>query len=198
MGQDRGPESAIDLSALAAGPVAKREPRFPADLANRVHMSLLAGLLSQIGMKAADSKDGDQQARGRRRGPAEFTGARGARFAIFPDSVLAKSPPQWVMAAELVETSRLWARTTARIEPEWAESLAAHLVRRSYSEPRWDARRGAVMATERVNLYGLPIVAARPVNYARIDPAAARARRPGGGGMTEAGRQRPRQESANS
>jgi ATP-dependent helicase HrpA len=175
VGQDRGPESAIDLSALAAGPVAKREPRFPADLANRVHMSLLAGLLSQIGMKAADSKDGDQQARGRRRGPAEFTGARGARFAIFPDSVLAKSPPQWVMAAELVETSRLWARTTARIEPEWAESLAAHLVRRSYSEPRWDARRGAVMATERVNLYGLPIVAARPVNYARIDPAAARA-----------------------
>jgi ATP-dependent helicase HrpA len=179
VGHDRGAEQAtepaIDLSALAAGPVAKREPRFPADLANRVHMSLLAGLLSQIGMKAADAKDGDPKARGRRRGPAEFTGARGARFAIFPDSVLAKSPPQWVMAAELVETSRLWARTTARIEPEWAESLAAHLVRRSYSEPRWDARRGAVMATERVNLYGLPIVAARPVNYARVDPAAARA-----------------------
>ncbi len=79
-----------------------------------------------------------------------------------------------MVAAELVETSRLWARTVARIEPEWAEPLAAHLVRRSYSEPHWDAGRGAVMATEKVTLYGLPIVAARPVSYGRIDPAAAR------------------------
>ena len=78
------------------------------------------------------------------------------------------------MAAELVETSRLWARTIARIEPEWAESLAGDLVRRSYSEPHWDARRGAVMAAEKVTLYGLPIVAARQVNYGNIDPAAAR------------------------
>ena len=78
------------------------------------------------------------------------------------------------MAAELVETSRLWARTVARIEPEWAESLAGDLVRRSYSEPRWDARRGGVLATEKVTLYGLPIVAARQVNYGNIDPAAAR------------------------
>ena len=104
----------------------------------------------------------------------EFAGARGARFAIFPDSPLGRKPPQWVMAAELVETSRLWARTIARIEPEWAESLAGDLVRRSYSEPRWDARRGAVMAAEKVTLYGLPIVAARQVNYGAIDPAAAR------------------------
>ncbi len=139
------------------------EDRFPAELADRVHMSLLAGLLSQIGM--ADTR----APQGKRRGPAEFAGARGARFAIFPDSALARKPPAWVVAAELVETSRLWARVTARIEPEWAEPLAGHLLRRSYSEPRWDARRGAVLATEKVTLYGLPIVAARTVNYGRID-----------------------------
>ncbi len=151
------------------------EPRYEAGLADRVHMSLLAGLLSHIGMKAVEKKESPgQKGRGRRRGPAEFDGARGARFAIFADSVLAKSPPDWVVAAELVETSRLWARVVARIEPEWAESLAGHLVRRTYSEPHWDARRGAAMAVEKVTLYGLPIVAARPVTYGRIDPAGAR------------------------
>ncbi|HTT51234.1 MAG TPA: ATP-dependent RNA helicase HrpA [Streptosporangiaceae bacterium] len=143
--------------------------RFPAELADRVHMSLLAGLLSHIGMQDAMAAQ-----RGKRRGPTEFSGARGVRFAIFPDSVLARKPPSWVVAAELVETSRLWARVTARIDPAWAEPLAGHLVKRSYSEPRWDARRGAVLATEKVSLYGLPIVPARTVNYARIDPAAAR------------------------
>jgi ATP-dependent helicase HrpA len=132
-------------------------------------MSLLAGLLSQIGMQDTDTKP-----RGKRRAITEFAGARGARFAIFPDSALAKKPPQWVVAAELVETSRLWARVTARIEPEWAEPLAAHLVTRTYSEPHWSARRGAAMATEKVTLYGLPIVAARPVSYGQINPAAAR------------------------
>jgi ATP-dependent helicase HrpA len=138
-------------------------------VADRVHMSLLAGLLSHIGMQDASPKTGTK-----RRGPAEFTGARGARFAIFPDSVLARKPPQWVVAAELVETSRLWGRVAARIEPEWAEPLAAHLVKRTYSEPQWDARRGAAVALERVTLYGLPIVAARRVSYARVDPEAAR------------------------
>ncbi len=171
-------------STAPAPDTGAREPRFPADVADRVHMSLLAGLLSHIGMKALDQrdgdqrdggkKDGDQKPRGKRRALTEFAGARGARFAIFPDSALARKPPPWVVAAELVETSRLWARTTARIEPEWAEPLAAHLVRRSYSDPHWDARRGAVMAAEKVTLYGLPIVTARQVNYGRIDPAAAR------------------------
>ena len=142
---------------------------FPADLADRVHMSVLAGLLSHIGLQDTDSRP-----RGKRRPLTEFAGARGARFAIFPDSALARKPPQWVVAAELVETSRLWARVTARIDPGWAEPLAAHLVRRSYSEPRWDARRGAAVATEKVSLYGLPIVAGRTVAYGRIDPAAAR------------------------
>ena len=143
-------------------------------LADRVHMSLLAGLLSHIGMKDAEQAATGQNSQRKRRGPAEFAGARGARFAVFPDSVLARKPPQWVVAAELVETSRLWARTVARIEPEWVEPLAAHLVKRSYSEPHWDARRGAAVALEKVSLYGLPIVTGRRVNYARVDPAAAR------------------------
>ncbi len=150
-------------------PDAEAGTHFPAELADRVHMSVLAGLLSHIGMQDTEAK-----ARGKRRPLTEFAGARGARFAIFPDSSLARKPPQWVVAAELVETSRLWARVAARIEPEWAESLAAHLARRSYSEPRWDARRGAAVATEKVSLYGLPIVAARTVMFGRIDPAAAR------------------------
>jgi ATP-dependent helicase HrpA len=141
----------------------------PAAVADRVHCSLLAGLLSHIGVQ-----DTEQKQERRRRGPAEFAGARGARFAIFPDSALARKPPQWVMAAELVETSRLWARTVARIEPEWAEPLAAHLVRRSYSEPHWDARRGEAVAFEKVTLYGLPIVTARRIGYGRVEPAAAR------------------------
>src|SRR5215471_12958780 len=140
-----------------------------AELADGVHMSLLAGLLSHIGMRDAEPKPGRK-----RRGPAEFAGARGARFAIFPDSALARKPPGWVVAAELVETSRLWARMAALIEPEWAEQLGAHLVKRSYSEPHWDAQRGAAVAQERVTLYGLPIVAGRRVSYARADPAAAR------------------------
>jgi ATP-dependent helicase HrpA len=156
-------------AGAAPGRAAAPEAHFPAGLADRVHMSLLAGLLSQIGMK-----DAEEKSRGKRRPLTEFAGARGARFALFPDSALAKKPPPWVAAAELVETSRLWARTAARIEPEWVEPLAEHLVRRSYSEPRWDAGRGAAMASEKVTLYGLPVVTARQVDYGRIDPAAAR------------------------
>ncbi|GGL17415.1 ATP-dependent RNA helicase HrpA [Mangrovihabitans endophyticus] len=125
-----------------------------------VHTALLAGLLSHIGMKDADKR--------------EYLGARGAKFAIFPGSALARKQPRWVMSAELVETSRLWARVNARIEPEWAEKLAPHLVRRSYSEPRWDRKRGAVLADEKVTLYGLPIVPRRTVGYGRIDPVVSR------------------------
>src|SRR5262249_19976690 len=136
------------------------------------HTGMQATTRTPADRTAADRKAADG---GRRRGPVEFLGARGAKFAIFPDSALARKPPHWVVAAELVETSRLWARTVARIEPEWAESLAGDLVRRRYSEPRGDARRGAVLATAKVPLDGLPIVAARQVNYGTIDPAAARA-----------------------
>ncbi len=152
-----------------AGEQSQERKLIPAGLAQQIHISLLSGLLSHIGMR-----DTDQKTRGKRRPLSEFAGARGARFAIFPDSSLARKPPPWVIVTELVETSRLWGRTAARIEPEWAEPLAAHLVRHSYSEPHWDAGRGAAMALEKVTLYGLPIVTARKVGYARADPAAAR------------------------
>src|ERR1700761_5698564 len=143
----------------------------PAELAQRGHISLLSGLLSHVGMRDTDTK---APARGKRRPLIEFTGARNARFALFPDSSLARKPPPWVIVTELVETSRLWGRTAAQIQPEWAESLAGHLVKRTYSEPEWDSRRGAVMALERVTLYGLPIVTGRRVGYARVDPKGAR------------------------
>jgi ATP-dependent helicase HrpA len=125
-----------------------------------VHTALLAGLLSHIG-----AKDGEKR---------EYVGARGARFAIFPGSVLAGKQPRFVMAGELVETSRLWARQVARIEPEWVEPLAAHLARRVYSEPHWSARRGAAMGYEKVTLYGVVLVERRPVNWDRVDQAVAR------------------------
>ena len=162
-----GPDAHV--AQLAARPGSEAERRVPDDLAERVHRSLLAGLLSHIGLQ-----DAPKPSRERRRGPAEFAGARGARFAIFPDSLLARRPPPWIVAAELVETSRLWARVAARIEPEWVEPLAAHLVKREYSEPHWDGKRGAAMARERVTLYGLPLVAGRPVTLSRIDPVLAR------------------------
>src|SRR5689334_3949267 len=109
-----------------------------------------------------------------RRPRAEYLGARNARFAIFPGSALTRKAPDWIVAAELVETSRLWARTVARIEPEWVEPLARHLVRHSYSEPHWEKKRGGAVALEKVTLYGVPLVTDRKIPYGRIDPAAAR------------------------
>ncbi|TDC44033.1 ATP-dependent RNA helicase HrpA [Actinomadura sp. KC345] len=134
---------------------------------DRIHVSLLAGLLSHIGLADTDKKD--KQRRGQ-----EYLGARGAKFAVFPGSSLFKKPPRWVMSAELVETSRLWGRVNAKIEPEWIEPLAEHLVKRDYSEPHWSKKQAAVMAREKVTLYGVPIVADRRVNYGRIDPALSR------------------------
>ncbi|GAA2533461.1 ATP-dependent RNA helicase HrpA [Winogradskya humida] len=128
--------------------------------AQRLHTALLSGLLSHIGLKDTDKR--------------EYLGARGAKFAIFPGSALFKKQPRWVMSAELVETSRLWGRVNARIEPEWAEKLAPHLVKRSYSEPHWEKKQGAVMAYEKVTLYGLPIVPRRKVGYAKVDPIVSR------------------------
>lgn len=147
--------------------------------ADLVHVSLLAGLLSQIGMQEASDLSGAASPRGGRRGPDrqgrnEYLGARGARFAIFPGSGLAKKPPSWIMAGELVETSRLWARDAARIQPEWAEDLAGHLVKRTYSEPSWSSKQGAAMAVERVMLYGVPIVTGRRVLFAKVDTEHAR------------------------
>lgn len=137
-----------------------------------VHISLLAGLLSHIGMKdVKESKDSDPKQRG---GRNEYLGARNAKFAIFPGSALFKKPPRFIMSAELVETSRLWARVNARIEPEWVEPLAQHLLKRTYSEPHWEKDQAAVVATEKVTLYGVLLVTDRKVNYGRIDPEVSR------------------------
>src|SRR5580692_9961395 len=140
---------------------------------SRVHVSLLAGLLSQIGMKTEPAPASGSPGSGRRP-RSEYLGARNARFAIFPGSNLSRKAPDWIVAAELVETSRLWARTVASIEPEWVEPLAQHLVKRSYSEPHWERKRGSAVALEKVTLYGVPIVTDRKVGYGRIDPVAAR------------------------
>jgi ATP-dependent helicase HrpA len=131
---------------------------------DRLHRALLSGLLSRIGLK-----DVTADKRGR-----DYLGPRGARFAIWPGSALSRKPPDFVMAAELVETSRLWGRTVARVDPEWAERLGAHLVKRTYSEPHWHAKRGSAMARERVTLYGVPLVADRLVGYGRVDPELSR------------------------
>lgn len=129
----------------------------------QVHISLLAGLLSHIGMK--DVKEGAKN---------EYLGARSAKFAVFPGSALFKKPPRFIMSAELVETSRLWARVNAKIEPEWVEPLAQHLLKRTYSEPHWEKDASAVMAYEKVTLYGVPLIAQRKVNYGRIDAEVSR------------------------
>ncbi|WP_428034441.1 ATP-dependent RNA helicase HrpA [Amphritea sp.] len=120
-----------------------------------LHKSLLAGLLGNMGIKQENK---------------EYLGARNRRFSIFPGSMLYKKAPKWIMAAELVETSRLYARMIARIDPLWAESMAGHLVKRSYLEPHWEKKKAQVVAQEQVTLYGLIIVPGRTVHYGRIDP----------------------------
>ncbi len=125
-----------------------------------IHQALLSGLLSHIGLRDADRRD--------------YLGARGARFAIFPGSGLFKSQPDLVMAAELVETSRLWGRQNASIDPLWAERLGGDLVRRTYSEPHWSKKRASALAHERVTLYGVPLIADRTVPLGRFQPDVAR------------------------
>jgi ATP-dependent helicase HrpA len=127
---------------------------------DRVHQAVLAGLLSHVGMRDRDER--------------QYRGARGSMFVIARGSVLSRRGTRWVMAAELVETNRLWARRVAAIKPEWIESAGTHLVKRSYGEPRWNADRGRVETSETVTLYGLPIVSNRTVGYDRVDPATAR------------------------
>ncbi|GAA2752079.1 ATP-dependent RNA helicase HrpA [Amnibacterium kyonggiense] len=150
-----------------------------------IHKSLLAGLLSQIGIRddpssASGQRRTGQPAKGRdgrptpRRGANEFLGARQLRFVVFPGSSLAKRPPRALMSAELVETSRLFARMNAAIDPAWAEPIAGDLVKRTYGEPRWEQRQGAAVADERVTLFGVPIVEKRRIQYARLNPAHAR------------------------
>lgn len=121
-----------------------------------VHRSLLAGLLSQIGLRDREKRD--------------YLGSRNTRFVVFPGSVLAKKQPDAVMAAELVETSRLFARTVGKIDPAWVEPLAGDLLKRTYGEPHWEKKQGAVVAYERVTLFGVPVVQRRRVQYKRVDP----------------------------
>ena len=128
---------------------------------DHVHQALLSGLLSHVGMRDRDRR--------------EFKGARQAEFVIAPGSVLTKRPPDWVMAAELVETNRIYARRVAEIDPRWAETAGAHLVKRSYGDPRWDAKAGRAVVTEQVTLYGLPLVSDRVIGLDRVDPPGARA-----------------------
>ncbi|MFW0155704.1 ATP-dependent RNA helicase HrpA [Rothia sp. P6271] len=129
----------------------------PAAHEENLHKSVLSGLLSHIGLK-------DERTRG------EYRGVRGTRFHIFPASSLFSKKPEWVVGAELVETSKLWARTNAKISPEWVEEVGSHLVKRQYDDPHWSAAAGAVLAHEKVTLLGLPIIADRKVQYSRIDP----------------------------
>ena len=135
-----------------------------------IHKSLLTGLLSHVGVKEEREKD----SKGRTRGPREYLGARGTKFAIFPGSGLFKKGPDWVLSAELVETSRLWARTNAAVEPQWIEEVGKHLISVQYSEPHWSLSSGAAVAYAKGTLFGLTIYADRPVQYARVDAVAAR------------------------
>ncbi|GAB2551400.1 ATP-dependent RNA helicase HrpA [Leucobacter ruminantium] len=145
-----------------------------------IHRSILAGLLSQLGVRD-DRQDRSAPSRGRnvagavKRKPAqEYLGSRGTRFVLYPGSVLAKKPPEVVMSVELVETSRLFARSNAVIDPAWAEELAGPLAKRQISEPHWEKKQGAAVAVERVTLYGVPIVTGRRVQLSRFDPEQAR------------------------
>ena len=126
----------------------------------QIHRALLTGLIANVGMKSPDGND--------------YTGARGSRFHLFPVSALFKAKPKWVMAAELVETTRLYARDVAVIQPEWIEQEAPHLVRYHYFEPHWEQKRGEVVASERVTLYGLTVLPRRPVSYGKVAPGEAR------------------------
>ena len=151
-----------------------------------IHTSMLSGLLSMMGMqivrepKASDfaGLKGAAKAKAIKRAQKmaknDYQGARGTHFALFPASAVAKSTPQWVMSTELVETSRLWARYSAAIDPAWAEPLAGQLIRTTYAEPHWSGSRGSAVATAKVLLYGLPIIADRTVQWGRINPMEAR------------------------
>lgn len=125
-----------------------------------IHTALLSGMLSHVGVK-------DQE-------KSEYQGARNARFHIFPASGQFKKQPKWIVSAELVETSKLWGRIVAKIQPEWIEPLAKHLIKRSYSEPHWSKKQAAVQAYEKVTLYGIPIVPKRLINYSTIEPSLCR------------------------
>jgi len=152
-----------------AGQIGVRQGSDPSGVAaghpDRVHQAVLAGLLSHLGFRDGATRE----ANGR-----EYRGAHGSKFMIGQGSVVGKLLPRWVIAAELVETNRLWGRMVAAVQPEWAESLGGHLAKYSHGEPYWDAQRGAAVCIERVSLYGLPIVSGRTIGYDRVNPVEAR------------------------
>ena len=131
-----------------------------------IHRAMLSGLLSHVGLLEPRDRDSRRK--------REYLGARGTRFALWPGSALAGTSPEWVMAAELVETSRLWGRMAAVIDPSWVEQLAGPLAQRSHSDPLWSRTRAEAVVVERVTLYGLPLVTDRRIPLARLDRAAAR------------------------
>ena len=146
----------IAMSSIAMPAIANGAPdRKNTQELTTVHQAILSGLLSHLGQLDENR---------------EYKGARGSKFYIFPGSALAKKSPKWLMAAELVETSRLFARMAAKIDPQWVEPLAGHLVKKNYSEPHWEKKQGAVMAFEQVSLYGLIIVGKRKINFNSIEP----------------------------
>ncbi len=151
--------------------------REPADYA-ALHRALLTGLLGNLGNRLEEEDRKPPAVKGRsvrpRKGPQKYQGARNSVFYLFPGSAVAKKRPKWMMAAEIVETSRLYARGIARIEPEWIEPLARHLVKRSYTEPRWDVKRSQVTALETVSLYGLVIQSGKRVHFGPVDTPVAR------------------------
>lgn len=163
-----------DYGAEDADGDGEERPSFDLD---RIHQALLTGLLSQIAARderATGTKGARAPQDRRRRQATEYLGARGVKLAIWPGSALARKPPDLLMAAEFVETSRTWARDVAAIRPEWVERAAGHLVKRQYSEPAWSSKRASAIAKERVTLYGVPIVADRVVQLGRVDPELAR------------------------
>jgi ATP-dependent helicase HrpA len=172
--RDPVPETGTGAGVAAA---ARNGPRPDLQRADGIHRSLLAGLLSRIGLRderVTKSNPKEKPREGREPKSREYLGARNQKFAIFPGSALARKGPPAVMAAELVETSRLFARTVAAIDPAWAEALAGDLVKRSYGEPRWEKKQGSAVADEKVTLYGVPIVPRRRIQLARIDAPQAR------------------------
>ena len=142
-----------------ANPIDKPTDTLPAPRFDAIHRAVLAGMLGNIGFKSDTH---------------EYTGARGSKFSVHPGSGLFKSRPKWIVAAELVETTRLYARTVAKVQPEWIEQIAAHLVKKTHTDPRWQPERGYVVATEKVTLYGLILVPQRTVHYGPINPKESR------------------------
>ncbi|MDK4534535.1 DUF3418 domain-containing protein [Kingella kingae] len=145
----------LDKKNHRANIKAKKEASF-----EQIHRALLTGLVANVGQKSPDAND--------------YIGARGSHFHLFPASSVFKAKPKWVMAAELTETSKLYARDVASIQPEWIEQETPHLVRYHYFEPHWEQKRGEVVASERVTLYGLTVLPRRPVAYAKVAPDEAR------------------------